>query len=90
MKFFSKTAAAKQPRPLEFEPGSADYWIEAMKRAFELGESRAQPEIDKLISGGTVQPPRDEFSFPSWFTDIWIEALAPYNDEKMHHLRMPY
>lgn len=56
----------RHTEPLPFgEPGSADYWTEAMKRAFELGESRAQPEIDKLIAGGAVQPPRGAYSFPS-------------------------
>jgi hypothetical protein len=80
---------AEQPLPFG-EPGSADYWIEAMKRAFELGEGRAQAQIDKLIAGGAMQPPRDEFSFPFWFQTIWIDALAPYNDVKLHHLRMPY
>jgi hypothetical protein len=88
---FSRHDHAEQPEPLPFgEPGSADYWIEAMKRAFELGEIRAQPEIDKLVAGGALQPPRSILSFPSWFTDIWLNALAPYNDAGLHHLRMPY
>jgi hypothetical protein len=72
------------------EPGSDEYWIEVMKRAFELGETRAQEEIDKLLAVTGPHPPRSFTSFPDWFIDIWISDLAPHNRKGLHHLRMPY
>jgi hypothetical protein len=71
------------------DEGSVDYWIEAMKRAVQLGEMRAQEELGKLIALEGPQPPRPYYSFPDWFQTLWTQSLASYNDGRCR-LAMPY
>jgi hypothetical protein len=71
------------------DEGSVDYWIEAMKRAVQLGENRAQGELDKLIALEGPQPPRPYYSFPDWFQTLWHQSLASYNRNDCR-LAMPY
>lgn len=70
------------------EQGSVDYWIEVMNRAYELGETRAASERDKLVALTGPQPPMEWSSFPSWFGDLWISHLASWNRDS--RLAMPY
>ena len=63
------------------EAGSIDYWIEAMKRAYVLGEERAQGEIDRLLTIRGPRPPMSFTDFPSWFGVLWTED---------HPQAMPY
>ena len=71
------------------EPGSVDYWIEAMKRAYSLGEVRALGEIERLESLTGPQPPMSFTQFPDWFwgNSLWQDHLAPYCGQR---LAMPY
>ncbi len=83
-----KTAEQKWAETHQWgEPGSPDYWLEAMKRAYELGETRAQAEIDKLAALTGPQPPRSFTDFPDWFWDLWCSHIAPYCGQR---LAMPY
>jgi hypothetical protein len=72
------------------EHGSVDYWIEAMKRAAQMGETRAQGELDKLVELDGPQPPKYFTDFPDWFWKLWTDHLAPYQDASDHPSRMPY
>lgn len=67
-----------------------DYWIEAMKRAAELGETRAQEQIDALLALSGPQPPRKFTDFPDWFWDLRTGHLAPYRNVRDFPRRMPY
>jgi hypothetical protein len=71
------------------EPESVEYWIESMKRAYQLGEVRALPEMERLEALTGPQPPRPLHSFPGWFTDLWIGHLAAYNHDSSQYA-MPY
>jgi len=71
------------------EQGTTEYWIEAMKRAYELGETRALAELDRLLSLEGPVPPMRWMDFPWWFQDLWVDQLAPYN-RWSHQMAMPY
>jgi hypothetical protein len=71
------------------EQGTVDYWVEALKRAYELGEPRAQGEIDRLLALTGPQSPIRWLDLPRWFQDMWTDQLAPYN-RGTHRLAMPY
>lgn len=81
---------AKRPLPYG-EPGSIEYWTEALKRAYQLGEPRALAEIERLGQITGMHPPIDfiEVGRP-WFGNLWANHLAPFADKKFNHLRMPY
>lgn len=71
------------------EEGSVEYWIEALKRAAQLGETRAQAEIDRLLALPAGSPPMTTMDFPMWFMTLWNHQLASYNRHD-HRLAMPY
>jgi hypothetical protein len=79
MIFRRRRAGPENPRPYG-EAGSPEYWIEAMKRAYQLGEARALPEISRLAAITGMHPPIDVFGnpwFPQWFFGLWISHIAP-------------
>jgi hypothetical protein len=69
------------------EPGSVEYWIEAMKRAYELGEVRALAEIERLSALTGPQPPCSFTALPRWFGDLWMGHIAPFCGQRH---AMPY
>lgn len=71
------------------EEGSIEYWIEVCNRMFQLGETRAAAERDKLLALPAGSPPMTSTDFPLWFMSLWTHQLAPYNVDD-HRLAMPY
>lgn len=80
---------AKRPLPYG-DPGSNEYWMEALKRAYQLGEERAKDAMEELAAETGPHPPKDFVYFPPWFWNLWTEHLSPIAERKFNHLRMPY
>ena len=79
----------KNDRPFG-EPGTDDYWIEVMKRAYQLGEPRALDEIGRLETRTGMHPPMGALNdwFPEWFFYLWNNWLDPITGDSKN--RMPY